>query len=146
MVECEYQHEFIHYIFYACFLSMKVEKNRYLQLNSVIMTLLCVTPRLQRYTLCGTKQFSIRRVFFCRAQYDINKRIYLIYSDSANYLFPYNFPRSRLFLEFNHFLILEKPSLPTFSQLCKFQVWKMTVIMVILFVCIKLLCTFVLLH
>jgi hypothetical protein len=36
--------------------------------------------------------------------------MYLAYNDITNYLFQYNCPKSRLFLEFNHPLVLEKES------------------------------------
>jgi hypothetical protein len=79
-----------------------------IQLNLVITTSVCATPFLQLYTFCGTNRFPARHVFFFPAYYVIHKDIYLGYKDSAIYNFQYNVPRSKLFWEFNHLLLLKK--------------------------------------
>ena len=55
-------------------------------------------------------------VFFCLASYDTHKGIYLGYYDISSHKFQYSFPRSRLFGEFIHLLVLKKASYLTLSH------------------------------
>lgn len=102
---------------------------------SVMTASICATPCLWRYTFRGTNLFSVSHAFFCLAYYDIPMSIYFEYNDIVIHRFQYNFPRSRLFWECNPLLLLEKA-----VPLYKWKAWKMTIVIVINFVCNVTLC------
>jgi hypothetical protein len=55
-------------------------------------------------------------VFFCLALYDTHKGTYLGYYDISSHKFQDSFPKSRIFREFKHLLVLEKASYLTLSH------------------------------
>jgi len=95
------QHEF--------FIVVKVRNFVQIRLRSVVMTLVCLTSHLQHYMFCCTNWCPIKLLFFCLVEYDIRKSINLRYN-VASHRFQYNFPRSRLFWDFNPLLFLQKTS------------------------------------
>jgi len=64
----------------------------------------------------------------------MRKIIYLGYNDIASHQFQCSFPRSRLFSDISHLLVLKNASHYSFRQAYKFQVWKVTTVTVIPFV------------
>ena len=63
----------------------------------------------------------------------MRKIIYLGYNGIANHRFQCSFPRSRLFSDISHLLVLKNASHYSFRQVYKFQVWKVTTVAVIHF-------------
>jgi len=63
----------------------------------------------------------------------MHKIIYLGYNGIVSHRFQCSFPRSRLFSDISHLLVLKNASHYSFRQVYKFQVWNVTTVAVIQF-------------